>query len=120
MAGCFPLPERCCAIPASSSPSCFTPIPEAAVAAVPVPLLIPLGGLPLMAGRPGRLLLLAPLLLNLLTQYVYQYDTGFQYSFGITAFLFYAAVLNGAGVIPVCGPGRCWGGPPACCCFRRQ
>ncbi len=57
-------------------------------------LLVPLAGLPVLARRPGRLLLLAPLLLNLLTQYRYQYDIGFQYSFGIAAFLFYAAVLN--------------------------
>ena len=41
----------------------------------------------MLARRPGRLLLLAPLLLNLLTQYRYQYDIGFQYSFGIAAFL---------------------------------
>ena len=77
-------------------------------------LLIPLGGLPLMAGRPGRLLLLAPLLLNLLTQYVYQYDTGFQYSFGITAFLFYAAVLNGAELSPRLRPRALLGAGAAC------
>lgn len=59
-------------------------------------LLVPLAGLPLMTRKPSRLLLLAPLLLNLLTLYPYQYDIGFQYSFGVTAFLFYAAVLHTA------------------------
>ena len=32
--------------------------------------------------------------MNLLTNYKYQYDTGMQYHFGITAFLIYASVLN--------------------------
>ena len=67
-----------------------------------------------MTGRPGRLLLLAPLLLNLLTQYVYQYDTGFQYSFGITAFLFYAAALNGAELSPRLRPRALLGAGAAC------
>ncbi len=57
-------------------------------------LLLPLGFLPLASRKPSRWLLLSPMLLNLLTLYVYQYDISFQYHFGITAFLFYAALQN--------------------------
>ena len=44
--------------------------------------------------NPSRLLLLLPLLLNLLTEYGYQYNIGFQYNFGVTAFLLYLWVQN--------------------------
>ena len=57
-------------------------------------MLLPLGALPLLAKRASRWLLVAPILVNLVTDYVYQYDVGFQYHFGITAFLFYAAIKN--------------------------
>ncbi len=57
-------------------------------------MLLPLGLLPLCAKRASRFLLVAPLLFNLATNYVYQYDVGFQYHFGISAFLFYAALKN--------------------------
>lgn len=57
-------------------------------------LLLPLGFLPFCAQKPSRWLLTTPLLINLLTYYVYQYDIGFQYHFGITAFLIYATVKN--------------------------
>lgn len=57
-------------------------------------LLLPLLCLPCVTRRASRWLLLSPLLLNLLTMYVYQPDINFQYSFGIIAFLFYAAILN--------------------------
>ncbi len=57
-------------------------------------LLLPLAFLPFCTKRPSRWLLLSPLLINLLSMYQYQYDIGFQYSFGITAFLFYATVSN--------------------------
>ena len=57
-------------------------------------LLAPLGFLPVITRRASRWLLLTPLLLNLLTMYVYQFNINFQYSFGIIAFLLYAAVLN--------------------------
>lgn len=64
-------------------------------------MLVPLGFLPLTAKRPSRLLLLLPaVLVNLMTLYVYQYDIGFQYSFGSAAFLLYAALLNGADLPP--------------------
>ena len=57
-------------------------------------LLLPLGFVPFCTKKPSRWLLLTPLLINLLTYYIYQYDLGFQYHFGITAFLIYATVKN--------------------------
>ena len=58
-------------------------------------VLAPLAFLPCAVKKPSRLLLLLPMLvMNLLTTYVYQYDIGFQYSFGTAAFLFYLAALN--------------------------
>ncbi len=57
-------------------------------------LLLPLGFMPFFTKKASRWILLTPLLINLLTMYPYQYDIGFQYSFGITAFLFYASIQN--------------------------
>ena len=57
-------------------------------------MLLPLGLLPFCAKKPSRWLLVTPILINLLTVYQYQYDIGFQYHFGITAFLIYATVKN--------------------------
>ncbi len=57
-------------------------------------MLLPLGLLPFCTKKPSRWLLASPLLLNLLTAYPYQYDIGFQYHFGITAFLIYGVLLN--------------------------
>ena len=57
-------------------------------------LLLPLAFLPFITRRASRWILVTPLLLNLLTMYVYQPNINFQYSFGIIAFLFYAATLN--------------------------
>ncbi len=57
-------------------------------------LFLPLGFIPLIIKKPSYLILLIPCLLNFLTLYKYQYDIKFQYSFGITAFLFYLLVLN--------------------------
>lgn len=59
-----------------------------------IKMLLPLGIIPLCVKRPSRWLLCAPLLINLLTNYLYQYDIGFQYHFGITAFLMYALLKN--------------------------
>lgn len=56
---------------------------------------LPLGLLPFTVKHPKRLMLLFPaLLMNLLTVYVYQYDLGFQYTFGSMAFLVYLSVVN--------------------------
>lgn len=59
-----------------------------------IELFFPLGLLPFCTNKPSRWLLLTPVLLNVLTTYPYQYQNGFQYHFGITAFLFYAMMLN--------------------------
>ena len=57
--------------------------------------LIPLG-IPLLFTRKyERFLLLIPyVLMNLMSDYQYQHDIFFQYTFGATAFLFYLTVLN--------------------------
>lgn len=57
-------------------------------------MLLPLGLLPFCSKKPSRWLLVSPILINLLTYYQYQYDIGFQYHFGITAFLVYAMIKN--------------------------
>jgi hypothetical protein len=58
-------------------------------------MLLPLAFLPLITRKPSRWLLLGPFyVLNLVTDYQYQYDIGFQYSFGSGALLIYLAVLN--------------------------
>lgn len=58
-------------------------------------MLVPLSFLPLAVKKPAKLLLLIPLLLvNLMTSYRYQYDIGFQYTFGSGGLLFYLAVAN--------------------------
>ena len=65
-----------------------------------IQLLLPLGFLPFATKKISKLLLLAPILLNTLTMYKYQPDITFQYSFGITAFLFYIAIINLADLKP--------------------
>ena len=57
-------------------------------------MFLPLGLIPFCSKKPSRWLLAAPILVNLLTYYVYQYNLNFQYHFGITAFLFYALIKN--------------------------
>ncbi len=60
-------------------------------------LFLPLGFLPFCTKKPSRWLLLTPVLLNTLTNAatgVYQYQINFQYSFGVTAFLTYAMIVN--------------------------
>lgn len=60
-----------------------------------VQLFAPLAFMPLCVKKISRLTLLFPMLLiNLMTTYVYQYDIGFQYTFGTLAFLMYLAVMN--------------------------
>lgn len=64
----------------------------------------PLAFLPFCVKKVSRLLLLLPmLLLNLLTVYPYQYDICYQYSFGVTAFVFYLCVLNLSELPPAFG-----------------
>ena len=58
-------------------------------------MLAPMLFLPLCIKRPHRLILLIPfILINLMTNYRYQYDIMFQYGFGSGALLIYSALLN--------------------------
>ena len=57
-------------------------------------MLLPLGFIPFCSKKVSRWLLIAPILINMLTNYPYQYDIGFQYNFGIIAFLVYVAIMN--------------------------
>lgn len=57
--------------------------------------LLPLLGLPLLTRRYERYILLIPyILVNLMSDYPYQHDIFFQYTFGSTAFLLYLTVVN--------------------------
>ena len=57
--------------------------------------LLPLLGLPLLTKRYERYLLLIPyILVNLMSDYQYQHDIFFQYTFGSNAFLVYLTVVN--------------------------
>ena len=56
--------------------------------------LLPLGFLPFATKKASRWLLITPMLINLLTMYPYQPRIGFQYHFGVAAFLVYAMVKN--------------------------
>lgn len=64
-------------------------------------MLLPFAFLPLMTKKPSRWLLVAPLfVINLISDYQYQYDLGFQYSFGSGALLTYLAAINIADLSP--------------------
>ncbi len=57
--------------------------------------ILPLLGLPLLTRRYERYILLIPyVLVNLMSDYRYQHDIFFQYTFGSTAFLLYLTVVN--------------------------
>ncbi len=58
-------------------------------------MLAPLCFLPLVTKKLPRFLMLAPMLvINLMPDWEYQYNIGFQYVFGSAAFLLYASILN--------------------------
>lgn len=57
-------------------------------------LMCPLAFMPFITKKSVRLVLVLPLLLNLLTDYVYQYDISFQYNFAIMSLLLYLCVVN--------------------------
>ncbi len=59
-----------------------------------VKLFFPLAFLPFMTKKYSKLLLTLPILLNLFTNYAYQYDISFQYSFGIITMLLYLSLIN--------------------------
>jgi len=65
-----------------------------------IELLLPLGFMTFATKKVSRYLLLTPILLNILTMYKYQVDITFQYSFGISAFLFYLVIINIADFSP--------------------
>lgn len=57
--------------------------------------LLPLAGIPLLTRRYEQLVLLIPyILVNLMSDYQYQHDIFFQYTYGSTACLFYLLVVN--------------------------
>ncbi len=58
-------------------------------------MLLPLGFIPVITKKISRYILLFPMILiNLMTMYPYQYQIGYQYSFGTAAFLTYLFILN--------------------------
>lgn len=57
-------------------------------------LMLPLAFIPFITKVPVRLVLVLPVLLNLLTDYGYQYDITFQYGFAIMSLLLYVSVVN--------------------------
>ena len=58
-------------------------------------MLFPLLGLPLVCKKPARFFLLVPfILVNLMPDYVYQHDIGYQYTYGSGALLVYLAIVN--------------------------
>ena len=58
-------------------------------------ILLPLGFLPLMTKKLSSLILLCPfVIVNLLSDYVYQHNLNFQYAYGTVALLFYLTVAN--------------------------
>lgn len=64
-------------------------------------MLVPLGLLPLLNKQYAKYLLLIPLILiNLMSNYIYQHSIDFQYVFGTAAFLFYLAISNLSGLSP--------------------
>lgn len=79
-------------------------------------MLAPLGFLPLCTKKASRWLLVAPILMNLLTMYKYQYDTNFHYQFGIIAFLVYAVIQNVADLKLPTRRNLLTVGAVACCC----
>ncbi len=58
-------------------------------------MLAPLAFLPVMIKKPSRIILLIPFfLVNLMTNYPYQYEIGYQYTYGNAALLFYLLLQN--------------------------
>lgn len=64
-------------------------------------LFVPLMFLPFFTKKYSRFVLLAPLVIvNLLSDYGYQHDMGYQYVFGPLAFVIYMCVMNSADMLP--------------------
>ena len=82
--------------------------------------LFPLLGIPLLTRKYERYLLLIPyILVNLMSDYQYQHDIFFQYTYGSTAFLFYLTVINVADLkfSPVKYGALSAAVAVSCCCF---
>ncbi|MBR6772549.1 MAG: DUF2079 domain-containing protein [Clostridia bacterium] len=68
-------------------------------------MLFPLLGLPLVCKKPARFFLLIPfLLVNLMPDYVYQHDIGYQYTYGSGALLVFLAIVNWEDIREVIAP----------------
>ena len=80
-------------------------------------MLLPVGCLPFFTRKPARWILMAPILLNLLTNYSYQYHLNYQYHFGISVFLIYGAILNLSDMRPCLRRAAAGVALAACCCF---
>ena len=58
-------------------------------------MLVPLSFMPFMIKKPSRAILLMPfILINLMSDYYYQHDIGYQYTYGSAAFLIYLCIMN--------------------------
>lgn len=82
-----------------------------------VQMFLPLGFIPFCTHKPSRWLLLTPILMNLLTDYPYQYSINYQYHFGVAAFLFYVAVTNLPELKAVSRRNVMGFAAAACCCL---
>ncbi len=80
-------------------------------------MFLPLGFLPFCTRKQSRWLLLTPMLMNLLTYYQYQYNIGFQYNFGVSAFLIYAMIVNIPDLKAPTRRNLATFGAAACCCL---
>ena len=80
-------------------------------------MLLPVGMIPFVTQKQSRWLLVSPILLNIVTTYKYQYAIGFQYHFGISAFLIYAMIINLPDLRPMTRRGLLSFAAAACCCL---
>ena len=97
--------------------SFFTDITPWAKVVYVLQMLLPVGMIPFVTKKQSRWLLVAPILLNIITTYKYQYAIRFQYHFGISAFLIYAMILNLPDLKPVTRRGLLSFAAAACCCL---
>ncbi len=73
----------------------FTQILSAEKLVFLILMLVPMAMLPLAIRKPSSLVLLCPMLLiNLMSEYTYQFDIEYQYTYASVAFLFYLTVIN--------------------------
>ncbi len=80
-------------------------------------MFLPLGLIPFITNKQSRWLLMTPMLMNLLTYYQYQYNIGFQYNFGVSAFLIYAMLVNLPDIKAPARRNLLAFAAAACCCF---